>query len=119
MTATLPKSDKLPLWRLITGFAVFACLIAVGVLACQVYLDNYRLDRYMRSLAASADSTTLSDAVLSSRIVDRARQLELPVRASDVTITREGNRPHIRIARYGVQTDLIRMDLHLPEANSH
>ena len=119
MTATLPESQKLPLWRLITGYAVFACMAAVGLLACQVYLDNYRLDRYMRSLAASADSTTLSDTALSAKIVDRARQLELPIRATDVTITREGTRPHIRIARYGVQTDLIRMDLHLPEATSH
>ena len=104
---------------MITGCAVFVCMAAVGLLASQVYVDNYRLDRYMQSLAASADSATLSDTALSAKIVEHAKQLELPIRPSDVTITREGTKPHIRIARYGVQTDLIRMDLHLPEARSH
>jgi hypothetical protein len=38
--------------------------------------------------------------------------------AHDISVTRADGRPHIRIARYGVQTYLGRMDLRLPEAES-
>ena len=122
MTASFPASGaekgKLPFWRLIAGVAVLGALVALLVMAGLVYVDNFRLDRYMRALAEGPESNGLSDAVLTGDILNRARQLDLPVRASDVTVTRVDGKPHIQIARYGVQTYLGRMDLRLPEAES-
>lgn len=118
MTAALPEAAKLPLWRLITGVAVLGTLVLLVVMAGWVYADNFLLDRYMRALAAQPDAGGLSDNLLSDRILQRAKQLDLPVDASDIRIIRSGGRPHIRIARYGVQTKVVRMDLRFPEAES-
>ena len=105
----------LPVWRLVTGVAVLGILITLLIAAAVVYVDNFRLDKYMRALAQQPE---LTDAALSDSILNRAKQLHLPVAASDVTVTRADGRPHIHIARYAVQTYLGRMDLRLPEAAS-
>jgi hypothetical protein len=122
VTASLSGSPsetaKLPLWRLIAGIAVLAALAGLLVTAGLVYVDNFLLDRYMRALAQQPASIAQSDAALTSRILDRAKELDLPVHASDIGITRPDGRPHIRIARYGVQTYLGRMDLRISEASS-
>ena len=111
--------QKLPLWRAIAGFGLLGILVALLVIAGLVYLDNFRLDRYMRELAARPESVGLADAALSDRIVGRARDLGLPVQASDVSVSRADGRLRIRIARYGVETPVGHMDLRLPEAQSH
>jgi hypothetical protein len=95
-----------------------ASLVTLLALASVVYIDNFRLDRYMRDLASQFASASLSDSALTASVVERAKQLNLPVSAHDVTVTRVDGRPIIRIAKYGVQTYLVRMDLRLPEATS-
>ncbi len=109
---------KLPLWRLISGLAVLATLVLLVVLAGQVYIDNFRLDRYIKDLAAQPASANLSDSVILNDILERAKQLDLPIQRSGISVTRFDGKPHIRIDRYGVQTYLVRMDLRLPEAAS-
>ena len=109
---------KLPLWRLITGCAVLAIMLLLVIAAGHVYVNNFLLDRYMKSLAATPDSANLSDAALAQRILDRAKELDLPLQPSYLTVTREGKNPHIRIARYSVQMSLARMDLRMPGAES-
>jgi hypothetical protein len=120
VTAALPDSTRtpLPLWRLISGLAVLGTLIALLILAAFVYLNDYRLDRYMRSLAEQPSSAQLSDADLSSRLLDRAKQLGLTVHPYDIGITRSDGRIHIRIDKFTVQTKLVRLDLRLPAAQS-
>jgi len=117
--APLPADrQKLPLWRLVSGFGLLGILVALLVIAGLVYVDNFRLDRYIRALAEQPESAGLADAALSERILGRARELELPVQASDIRISRTDGRPHITIARYGVETAVGHMDLRLPEASS-
>jgi hypothetical protein len=118
MVADGSARQKLPLWRVIAGFGLLGVLVALLVIAGLVYLDNFRLDRYMRALAEQPESVGLSDSALSDRLVVRARDLGLPVTADDISITRADGRPHIRIARYGVETPVGHMDLRLPEASS-
>lgn len=124
MTGTIASPDsrlrqlRLPLWRLIAGFAVLGILVVLLVAAAQVYIDNFRLDRYMNALAAGPTQAGLSDAALIQSILSRAKQLDLPVQPHDVSVTRTDGRPHIGIARYGVQTPFVRMDLRLSEAVS-
>lgn len=120
MNAGTASADepKLPLWRLISGFALLGILVALLVVAGLVYLDNFRLDRYMRALAYQPETARLSDAALTERLIARARNLGLPVQNRDIEITRQDGRPHIRIARYGVETAVGHMDLRLPEASS-
>lgn len=110
--------EKLPLWRVIAGFGLLGTLVALLVVAGLVYLDNFRLDRYMRALAEQPGLVGLSDEALSDRLAGRARELGLPVQRGDISITRTDGRAHIRIARYRVETPVGHMDLSLPEASS-
>lgn len=120
MTASAIESARLPVWRLITGIAVLGSLVAVLVMLAPVYIDNYLLDQYMRALALQSSSVASSDAALAGDVLDRAKQLDLPVHASDIAITRVGGKPRIRIAKYGVQMNLVlyQVDLHFGEAVS-
>ena len=122
MTAAVPESavgePRLPLWRLITGLAVLATLVLLLVVAVIVYLDNFRLHQYMNTLVAQPSSAALSDSALRNSVMERAKELNLPLVAGDVTVGRVNARPHIKIARFGVQTYLVRMDLRLPEFES-
>lgn len=120
MTAALPEQApaRLPLWRLIAGFGVIVVLIALLLVAGSVYLENFRLDRYMRSLAADPAAASLSDPEISARILGYAHALGLPVHATDITISRASGQPHIHIAKYSTETAIGRMDLRLPAASS-
>ena len=120
MTASRTDSEKarLPPWRLVAGFAVLGTLVALLTLAASVYVDNFMLDRYMRTLAEQSSSAGLSDAAIIDQLLERAKQLGLPVQASDIQITRRDGQPHIRIAKYTVETKLMRLDLRMPEASS-
>jgi hypothetical protein len=120
VTASLPEETpaRLPLWRLIAGFGVIAIFLLALVIAGSVYFENYRLDGYMRSLAADPASVSLSDAEIAGRILERAHSLGLPVRASDVAVTRIRGEVHIHIGKYTKETAIGRMDLRLPAASS-
>jgi hypothetical protein len=119
VTVALPQTDsvelRLPLWRLIGGLAVLGTLAALLFLASLVYLNDFRLNRYMRSLA---EQPGLSDAALSESILTRSKQFGLTVHPYDIEITRTAGKPRIRIAKFTVQTRLVRMDLRLPAADS-
>ena len=122
MTASSAVSTdrrKLPLWRLIAGFAVLGILAALLITAALVYLDNSRLDRYMRALADAPASAQLPDATLKGEILRRAADLGLSLQPGDVEISRPGGRPHITITKYSARTPIAGMDLRLPEASSH
>lgn len=120
MTAALPEETpaRLPLWRLIAGLGVIAVFVLALFVAGSVYLENFRLDGYMRSLAANPASVSLSDAEIAGRILDRAHSLGLPVQATDVTVTRAYGHVRIHIGKYTTETSLGRMDLRLPAASS-
>ncbi len=110
-----PENPRLPLWRLLSGFAVLAILVLLLALAGQVYLNNFRLDRYMGNLVADPASAALPDSALKAAILRQAKDLDLPVPDFGVTVSRIDGKPHISIAKYGVQTYLVRMDLRMPE----
>jgi hypothetical protein len=120
VTAALPEETprRLPLWRLIAGFGVIALFALALIVAGSVYLENFRLDGYMRSLAADPASVSLSDAEIAGRILDRAHSLGLPLRAGDVTVMRSAGRTHIHIGKYRAETSIGRMDLRIPAASS-
>jgi hypothetical protein len=120
VTAALPEEGpaRLPLWRLIAGFGVIAIFVLALLIAGSVYLENFRLDSYMRSLAADPASVSLSDAEIAARILGRAHSLGLPLHVTDVTVTRTGAQPQIHIGKYTTETSIGRMDLRLPAASS-
>jgi uncharacterized protein DUF4845 len=111
---------KLPLWRRIAGIGVLAGMAAVLGGLSPVYLEDFRLQRYMRALVAQPDIITVPDETIRSQILTRARQLALPVEAGDIHITHSGNRTQVEL-KYAVPVNfpLYQVDLHFrPEARS-
>lgn len=103
------SAQKLPLWRLITGLAIFALLFTILGLLAPTYIENYRLSRYVRSLSpADADETLRTEAVT------RAHQLGLPLQTNDIEITRASGKPQLH-SHYKVKFDLwlYPVDLHM------
>ncbi|MDE3195129.1 MAG: hypothetical protein KGN84_02215 [Acidobacteriota bacterium] len=106
------QQQKLPLWRLITGFAILAGFAAVIAFLAPVYIDNYRLGRYMRDLAASGANT--NDDQLRGQVLDRAHRLDLPLVTGDIEVTRP-NGGVLLETHYKVKMDfgIYPVDLHL------
>lgn len=105
-----PSSQKLPLWRLISGILVLGSLLAVSLAIAPVYVADYRFNRYVRELAASREAAKAPDAQLKSNLVNEAGRLHLPVQISDVTIQRNGDRVQLQIAR--IKAQVWHADLH-------
>ena len=92
-------------------------MVALVFLAGAIYVENFQLDRYIRGLAEDPASASFSDSTFRERILERAKQLDLPVKASDITVTRERGGAEIRIAKYLVETSVVRMALRMPAAS--
>ena len=102
----------LPLWRLISGFAVLGSLLLIALALAPVYVASYQLSQYVRTLASRPGMVAVPDETLRAQIVERAHVLKLPVEPTDVTVTHTGNRMQLQIARYKVQ--VWHADLHFP-----
>jgi hypothetical protein len=100
------------LWRLIAGVAVLGSLVAIIGLMTPVYIDDYRLYRAVRSIAASQG---MPDETMRAEVIARAHELDLPVHANDVHIVHAGGKTKIEM-RYTVKMDiaLYPVDLHFP-----
>ncbi len=109
---------KLPWWRLILAVLVLGTMAAVLLSLMPVYFENYQLGQFVKQLVRGPDAP---DDALRAAVLKRARELDLPVDAGDIAITRsEGKSGKLRIqTKYKVQMDflLYQVDLH-PPANA-
>jgi hypothetical protein len=108
------ERTTLPLWRLTAGILVLVALAGVLVALAPVYLEDYQLRQYLRTLVRQPQVLSMPDDSLRAAILDRAHRLDLPVHTSDITISHTEGKLHIQ-ARYVVQMDfpLYQVDLHL------
>jgi hypothetical protein len=102
---------KLPLWRLIGGVAVLGAFAVVLVLLAPVYIDNYRLNRYVNSLPTAG----ATDESLRAEIIEHAHQLDLPVQSGDIQISHMEGKTHVQMA-YKVAMTFYPVDLHMSAA---
>jgi hypothetical protein len=115
-----PPAEKLPLWRLIAAILVLACMAGVLVALGPVYLEDYQLRQYIRSLVRASNAATAPEETLRSAVLARARQLDLPVQPGDIRISHASGKIELQ-AKYAVQMDfpLYQVDLHFhPGATS-
>lgn len=108
-----PQKVRIPLWRFGLGMAVLGSLIAVLFALGPVYLDDFRLKKYVKTLATRSDIKTTSDEQIRASILAEARKLDLPVHAGDVTISHSATKTLIDI-RYisTIDYSLYNVDLH-------
>ena len=111
-------NERLPVWRTISGFGVLGGLVAVLLSLAPIYVENYRLTQFIHHLADEPNAASAPDSMLRPRILERARQLDLPVHPEDIQVTHRGGKMQL-LTKYKVQKDLVlsHLDLHFhPEA---
>jgi hypothetical protein len=101
---------KLPLWRLLGGILILGAMVAILLALAPVTLENYRLQQFIKSVATNPAARTASDESLTASVATHARELDLPVDASDIKVTRAQGRVHVE-ANYRVKV-LDEVDLH-------
>ena len=110
-TETAPQ--KLPLWRLILGIAVLGAMVTVLLSLAPVYLENYRLQQYLTQLARDPGFAATPDDALRREVQAKATALLLPLRLSDIQITRAEGGLKLQMAyAVGMNLGLYRVDLH-------
>jgi hypothetical protein len=90
--------NPVPRWRIAAAVAVLAALLGFGVMFAPIYAGNLKLQTYVAEITRQVDSRKQPDAVLRQNVLNRARQLDLPVKADNVQIIRspEGLRIDVR-----------------------
>jgi hypothetical protein len=109
---------KLPLWRLVLAILVLGAMTAILLSLMPVYFENYQLGRFVEQLAGGPNAP---DDTLRAAVLNRARQLDLPVDPSDVAINHSDGKSRIE-TKYKVQMDflLYQVDLHFhANASAH
>lgn len=102
------------------GCLVLAALVFFAVLFTPVYVRNLRLQSYVDEITHHVGSDQQSDQELRGRVLDKARQLGLPVTEDNVHIFRSSDGVRIDV-RYAVtiHAPLYRVEIHFyPGAGS-
>lgn len=111
---------SVPLWRVAAGIVVLAGLLILIAVFAPIYLHNMELQSFVADIAARPDTASKSDDLLRTWVLDRAHDLQLPVRSDNVKIQHAPQGMRIDV-RYFVRVDLpgYTVDLHFyPGAGS-
>ena len=112
--------SRVPRWRVAAAAIVLAALLAFTALFAPIYLRNLELQNFVSDVAQRVENRTNSDDVLRTWVLDKAHELDLPVKEDNVQVIR--SRDGVRIdVRYFVRVSLpgYTVDLHFyPGAGS-
>jgi hypothetical protein len=99
--------------RLAVAVLLLAVFVMIAVRLTPPFFENRDLQAYIDQVAASHESAALPLEVLRIRLIDKARQMGLPVHGDQVRVTRGGAGTSIDI-RYVVPVDfyISSTDLH-------
>ena len=112
--------NPVPRWRIAAAIAVLAALLGFGILFAPIYAGNLKLQSYVAEITHRVDSQNQPDEALRQNVLNKARELDLPVRADNVHIIRSSDGLRIDV-RYFVRVTLpgYTVDLHFyPGAGS-
>jgi hypothetical protein len=104
-TAVTVSSWRVSNWRVAAGAAVLAVLAVMGVRLVPIYVHNIELQQFVEDVAHRAAAPTSSDDILRTWVLDKAADLDLPVKADNVQIQRSPDSVRI-IVRYAVRVDM-------------
>jgi hypothetical protein len=112
--------SRVPRWRIVSAAVVLAALLAFTAMFAPIYYRNLELQNFVSGAAQRVENQTNSDDVLRSWVLDKAHELDLPIKEDNVHIIR--SRQGVRIdVRYFVRVTLpgYTVDLHFyPGAGS-
>jgi hypothetical protein len=112
--------SRVPRWRIASAAFVLAALLAFAAMFAPIYYRNLELQNFVSGVAQRVENQTNSDDVLRTWVLDKAHQLDLPIKEDNVHVIR--SRGGVRIdVRYFVRVTLpgYTVDLHFyPGAGS-
>ena len=112
--------SRVPRWRIASAAIVLAALLAFTAMFAPIYYRNLELQNFVSGVAQRVENQTNSDDVLRTWVLDKAHELDLPIKEDNVHIIRP--RGGVRIdVRYFVRVSLpgYTVDLHFyPGAGS-
>jgi hypothetical protein len=112
--------SRVPRWRIASAAVVLAALLAFTAMFAPIYYRNLELQNFVSGVAQRVENQTNSDDVLRGWVLDKAHEIDLPIKEDNVHIIR--SRQGVRIdVRYFVRVTLpgYTVDLHFyPGAGS-
>jgi hypothetical protein len=112
--------SRVPRWRIACAVVVLAALLAFTAMFAPIYYRNLELQNFVSGVAQRVENQTNSDDVLRGWVLDKAHEIDLPIKEDNVHIIR--SRQGVRIdVRYFVRVSLpgYTVDLHFyPGAGS-
>ncbi len=112
--------NRVPRWRIAAAATVLAALAAFTAMFAPIYFRNLELQNFVSEIAQRVENQTISDDVLRTWVLDKAHELDLPVREDNVQVIH--SRGGVRIdVRYFVRVNFpgYTVDLHFyPGAGS-
>ena len=97
--------NGVPRWRIAAAFLVLAALVFFLAAFIPYYLRNLKLQNFVSEITRHVENQARSDDVLRTFVVEKARQLELPITEDEVHITRPLDGLRIDI-RYFIKVDV-------------
>ena len=97
--------SRLPRWRVGAAVLILAGLAFFLAMFAPYYFRNLELQRFVSEMTRRVENQTRSDNVLRTWVVEKARQLELPITEDEVHITHPADGIRIDI-RYFVKVDV-------------
>jgi hypothetical protein len=90
--------NPVPRWRIAAAVLVLVALLGFGVMFAPIYVDNLKLQTYVEEITRRVDSQNQPDEALRQNVLNKAHELDLPVKADNVHITHspEGLRIDVR-----------------------
>jgi hypothetical protein len=92
-------------WRIAVAVLILAGLVFFLATFTPYYLRNFQLQRFVSDLTHRVENQTKSDDALRTWVVEKARQLQLPITEDEVHITHPPDGMRIDI-RYFVKVDV-------------
>lgn len=94
-----------PRWRIVAAVLILAGLIFFLATFAPYYFRNLKLQSFVSEITRQVETQAKSDDVLRTWVVEKARQLELPITEDEVHVTHPQDGLRIDI-RYFVRVDV-------------
>ena len=96
--------NRVPRWRIAAAALILAALVFFLAVFAPYYFRNLQLQNFVSAITQRVENQKQSDGALRDMVLQRARQLELPITEDNVHISRMGGALHIDV-RYSVVVD--------------
>lgn len=97
--------NRVPRWRIAAALLILAGLVFFLVTFAPYYFRNLEMQKFVSEITRREENQNKSDDILRTWVLEKARQLNLPITEDEVHVTHPPDGMRIDI-RYFVKVDL-------------